>query len=161
MSPDAPPSTASGGPTDPVAPRRWLLVQGGDARYALDIEGIVAIMSTVALVPLPRVPEFIRGATVFRECVVPVLDVRQRLVPGSGDDGRGAKVVVCLWQQQMIGLRVAGVGPLVQADRQEQVSERESEDGVARFFDGYIPISRGAVPILSLAALCDFPLGAD
>jgi chemotaxis signal transduction protein len=158
MSPESPPSEVPGGPTGPVAPRRWLLVQGGEARYALDIEGIVAIMSAVTLVPLPRVPEFICGATVFRERVVPVLDVQQRLVPGSRDDWRGARVVVCLWQEQMIGLRVAGVGPLVQADRQEQAPERESEEAVARFFDGWIPFSRRSVPILSLAALCDFPL---
>lgn len=159
MSPESPPSTAPGGPTEPVVPRRWLLVQGAEARYALDIEGIVAIMSTVSLVPLPRVPDFVCGATVFRERVVPVLDVRQRLDPGSGDDRRGARVVVCLWQEQMIGLRVVGVGPLVQADRQEQGPKRESEDAVARFFDGWIPFSRRSVPILSLAALCDFSLG--
>ena len=72
----------------------YLTFRLGDEDYALEILKVQEIMGIIAVTPVPRTPEFIRGVINLRGKVIPVADLRLKFGIGAKEDTEKTCIIV-------------------------------------------------------------------
>lgn len=54
----------------------YLLFELGDDTFSVDVKNVIHIMEISDITPLPKTPVFIKGITIFRGNILPVIDLR-------------------------------------------------------------------------------------
>ncbi len=92
---------------------RWLTFLLGDEEYALSLEVVLELIKPRNYTDLPKVPDYVKGILSLRGEVVPVIDLRQRLKLGCGEESGFQRVIVCQGKEQSIGLLVDRITQVV------------------------------------------------
>jgi len=79
----------------------------GTGHYALDIMCIREVIRSMAVIPVPKAPEFVDGVIHLRKAVIPVIDLRQRFgLPPAPEQETKRRIVICTLDGRVIGLLV-------------------------------------------------------
>lgn len=93
----------------------WLVFQMAGQHYAASLDQICEVLRDVEITPVPGAADELLGIFHLRGQIVPVMDGRRRLeLAGEpAADPAGVRVVVLVYEGQLVGLRVDGVGELL------------------------------------------------
>lgn len=94
---------------------KYLCFLLGEKYYAINILNIKEIIEHIAITPIPRMPEFFRGAINLRKRIVPVIDLAQRL--GMEQTHIGRRTCIVITELSVNGKRI-DIGILVDAVNQ-------------------------------------------
>lgn len=95
---------------------RWMLLDIGGARYALEIDEVGEVLPVPALSPVPMTPDWMAGVAEVRGEVIPVLDAGLRL--RNRPSSRDGRVVLTRPDDngERVGLIVDAIAGLVGHD---------------------------------------------
>lgn len=128
----------------------------GGNEYALDIMEVVEIIERIDWIPVPRAPSFVSGVILWRDQIVPVLDVASRMgIAGSSEPGFGT-VLVSNFGDQKVAIAVERLGQLfhdpygVETATESVLSQNDNP-----FFAGVIRRKGQDIGVLNISALLD------
>ena len=81
----------------------------GREEYALKIFSVKEILKNEEITFIPHAPTNILGIIQLRGKVIPIIDLRKRLGISGGDYGDTSKIIICLLDNQLIGIKVDSV----------------------------------------------------
>jgi purine-binding chemotaxis protein CheW len=81
--------------------------------YGIDVRLVQEIRRVTEITQVPRAPEFIKGVINLRGRVIPVVDLKLRLVLGEVEVTRRSRIVVVKLQDRLIGLMVDGASQVL------------------------------------------------
>ena len=93
-------------------PLRLITFRVGPESFVVDIMAVIQIIPYTGSTSLPDAPSFIEGVVVIRNEVIPIVDLRARLYPGS-ERPEGALVLITRTAAGTIGLKVDEVRRIV------------------------------------------------
>lgn len=112
----------------------------------MDVADVSHVLRKPVVSPIPGAPDFLEGVLVYREHVVPVIHLGNRLDLKS--DGVSGRVFLANMDDMLVGLRVDRIQDVVPVDREKTASVDEDIPLAATFMmDGE------AVSILDAARL--------
>lgn len=88
----------------------------GDEEYAIEILKVQEIIGLMAITPIPKMPEYIRGVLNLRGKIVPVMDLRMRFNLNSIDDTEETCIIVLQEDKYQMGVVVDKVSEVADID---------------------------------------------
>jgi purine-binding chemotaxis protein CheW len=85
----------------------------GDEEFAIDIMRVDEILQPRKPTPVPGAPSFVEGVLNLRGTILPVINLRQRLLAAAPTVRRKPKLVVCWLGRRRIALVVDGIAGVV------------------------------------------------
>jgi purine-binding chemotaxis protein CheW len=92
---------------------RLITFRVGPETFVLDIMAVRQIIPYTGSTPVPTAPKFIEGIIVLRSEVVPVIDLRERLHPDTGERAEAPLMLITHSSAGVIGLKVDEVRRIV------------------------------------------------
>lgn len=84
----------------------YVSFNAGKETYALKISSVKEILKNEDITFIPHAPSNILGIIQLRGKVIPIIDLKKRLGLTESEYGSQSKIVICLIDEQMIGLKV-------------------------------------------------------
>ncbi len=91
----------------------------GREEYVVDIMRVEEILPPQRVIPVPRAPSFVEGMLHLRGAMLPVVDLRQRLVTAPVPEAPKTRLLVCLLGRRRLALRVDRVTEVLRVRRSE------------------------------------------
>jgi purine-binding chemotaxis protein CheW len=136
-----------------VGSRRYGIFAVGDSLLALDIECLREVVPCPALNTMPGRHPALQGCFSLRGVLVPVLDVRVLMSPGS-ESASLHNVVVVTTRNRVLGLLASDVQQVVECEAQ-QIADGDSEHIIAAGFT--LPGDDRPVSVINADKLCALP----
>jgi len=92
---------------------QWLTFSLGAEEYAIDIESVNEIIKPREVTDIPRVPAYVLGIISLRGIIVPIYDLARRLEFEGVQLQPQSRVIVCQYEDKMVGLLVDGITQVV------------------------------------------------
>ncbi|WP_243039314.1 chemotaxis protein CheW [Dyella sedimenti] len=140
--------------------QRWLSFRIGGQLYAAPLAQVREVIRDGELTPVPGAAADVLGIRHLRGRIVPVLDGRRRLgLPADEQGGDAdARLVMLIYGQHLVGLRVDAIGDLLTQNGSDIAPPLPG--GAARADDpvhGVLPWQGGFVALLDVRRLCRLP----
>ncbi len=105
-------------PRDPTV--QLCVFQVGSEEYAIDIMRVEEILPPRIVTPIPRAPSLMQGVLHLRGAILPVVDLRARLLGGAGGpESPRSRLLVCYLGRRRVAVRVDRVTEVVRVRRGE------------------------------------------
>ena len=91
----------------------------GGEEYAVDIMRVVEILPPQPVTPIPRAPAIVEGVMHLRGAILPVVDLRKRLLGLDVPAAARTRLLVCLLGRRRVALRVDRVTEVLRVKRSE------------------------------------------
>jgi purine-binding chemotaxis protein CheW len=104
-------------PKDPIVQLCCFSV--GREEYVVDIMRVEEILPPQRVIPVPRAPSFVEGMIQLRGALLPVVDLRQRLMTTEAPPAPKTRLLVCLLGRRRVALRVDKVTEVMRVRRGE------------------------------------------
>lgn len=128
---------------------------GGD-EYALDIMEVVEIIERTDWISVPRAPSFIHGVTLWRDQIVPVMDVAARMGIAVSSESSFGTVLVIHSGGQKVAVAVERMGQLFHDTHGEEMAmDSVLSQSDNPFFSGVVRRKGHDIGVLNSAALLD------
>ncbi len=133
---------------------KYLMFELSGEHYGIDAMRVVAIIGIQPITPLPQAPRHVKGLTMVRGKVVPVIDVRLRLGMPEAEETAETCIILLSAGSSQTGIIVDRVHNVVDiADRQfEDLNEGIDTDGIL----GIARLDKTIVTILSVDDMITF-----
>lgn len=125
----------------------------GGQEFCIDISVVREIRGWTPAMPMPQMPEYIRGVINLRGVVMAVLDLRNRLGLGRTEPSSRNVIVVVQPNDQMVGLLVDAVQETFMVDSERLQSPPAMDATVDLFVDAIIPLEGRMLSRLVVGAL--------
>ena len=102
----------------PAATLRLITFRLGSEIFVVDIMAVKQILPYSGSTAVPTAPSFIEGIIVLRNEVIPIVDLRQRLYPGSAP-AKKSLVLITHTSAGIIGLKVDEVRRIVNVEPEQ------------------------------------------
>ena len=109
---------------------QFIVTQMGDEQYGIDIKYVDNIVRMQRTTRVPKVAPYIRGVINLRGEVIPIMNLRGKMVLPEVEDTNSTRIIIVkLEQQGLVGLIVDEVKEVVtlDVDRIEKVSYDKDE----------------------------------
>lgn len=93
--------------------RQLVIFTLADEAFGLPIERVESIIQTQAITVVPNAKPYVVGVTNLRGTVLPVIDLRRRFNLAAAQDTNEQRIVVVLYNDEKIGLRVDAVSQVL------------------------------------------------
>lgn len=134
------------------------LFVGGD-EYALDIMDVVEIIEDAEWIPVPRASSFVGGIFLWRDRIVPVMDIGARLGVGRPHENCSGTLFVCHCGDQKIAVVVERMGQRLHVGREnDDLSVNLLPETVRPFLARVARNDGRVIGIFNLAAILDYPV---
>jgi purine-binding chemotaxis protein CheW len=132
--------------------------------YAIRVSEIEEILRPQAITKVPRANPVVLGVTSFRGKMIPVVDIRRKLLaePQKDDLGERAKIVILRGPKGSIGIFVESLMDVVMLPEKEimeppsHLSEEEH-----RFIEGVLVYDGEFVSVINMDELLDFNINVE
>ncbi|WP_224249490.1 chemotaxis protein CheW [Hyalangium gracile] len=104
-------------PRDPIVQLCSFVV--GKEEYVVDIMRVEEILPPQRVIPVPRAPSFVEGMLHLRGALLPVVDLRQRLMTTEAPLSPKTRLLVCLLGRRRLALRVDRVTEVMRVRRSD------------------------------------------
>jgi purine-binding chemotaxis protein CheW len=137
------------GRLDKKEERQILVFTLATEELGLDICCVREVLRPQKTYPLPKTPHFIEGVIYLRGYIVPLIDLRKRLIVKPTEEGPNKRIIVCRLNKSIVGLTVNGLREIITLTKKdvmptpEIVSLQMEADvilGIARVGERIIPI---------------------
>lgn len=133
-----------------------LVCQIYDNLYGLPIRSIQEILPLPAILPLPQLPDSIMGVCVFRDKVIPVLNLASQLdLTGEPPATEAWQMVVISHQERLCALAVRDIIEIINYTRDEIEPLPSTTEGEEYFFRGIKRTELGMVTLLDMNAVVE------
>ncbi|MFP2912502.1 chemotaxis protein CheW [Pyxidicoccus sp. 3LFB2] len=89
----------------------------GAEEYALDIMRVEEILPPQRVTPIPHAPSFVEGVLHLRGIILPVVDLRRRLLGQATPESPKSRLLVCLLGTRRVAVRVDRVTEVLRVRR--------------------------------------------
>ena len=137
------------GRSDKKKERQILVFTLATEELGLDICCVREVLRPQKTYPLPKTPHFVEGVIHLRGYIVPLIDLRKRLIVKPTEEGPNKRIIVCRVNKSIVGLTVNGLREIITLTEKEVVPtpeivsmqmETEVLLGIARVGERIIPI---------------------
>ena len=137
------------GSLDKKEEKQILVFTLASEKFGLDISCVREVLRPQKTYPLPKTPHFIEGVIHLRGYIVPLIDLRKRLIVKPTEEGPNKRIIVCRVNKSIVGLTVNGLREIITLTKKdvmptpEIVSMQMEADvilGIARVGERIIPI---------------------
>lgn len=104
-------------PKDPLV--QLCSFQVGREDYLVDIMRVVEILPPQPITPIPRAPAIVEGVLHLRGAILPVVDLRKRLLGPDAPEPPRTRLLVCLLGRRRVAVRVDRVTEVIRVRRSE------------------------------------------
>lgn len=111
------PRTEDTAPKEPIVQLCCFSV--GREEYVVDIMRVEEILPPQRVIPVPRAPSFVEGMLQLRGALLPVVDLRQRLMTSEAPPSPKTRLLVCLLGRRRLALRVDKVTEVMRVRRSD------------------------------------------
>jgi purine-binding chemotaxis protein CheW len=91
----------------------------GHEEYVVDIMRVEEILPPQRIIPVPRAPSFVEGMLHVRGALLPVVDLRARLMTKEVPPAPKTRLLVCLLGRRRLALRVDRVTEVMRVRRSD------------------------------------------
>jgi purine-binding chemotaxis protein CheW len=91
----------------------------GNEEYVLDIMRVEEILPPQRVIPIPHAPAFVEGVLHLRGAMLPVVDLRQRLLGQPTSESKRARMLVCRLGPRRVVVRVDRVAEVLRLRRRD------------------------------------------
>ena len=105
----------------------------GNEEYAIEILKVQEIIGLLAITPVPRMPDYVRGVLNLRGKIVPIMDLRSRFYLPAVDDTSETCIIVVQEGEHLMGVVVDKVSEV--ADIKTEQIEPVPAFGIANNSD--------------------------
>ena len=88
----------------------YILFTLSDDTFAIDVKNVIHTMEITEITPLPKTPDFVKGITIFRGDILPIIDLRIKFKLQDINNLSDGFVIVSMFisneKEQIIGLIV-------------------------------------------------------
>jgi purine-binding chemotaxis protein CheW len=132
-----------------IEQRKILVFRLANEELGLDILSVREVLRPQKIYPLPKAPHFIEGVINLRGHIVPLIDLRKRLLEEQTEDEPNLRIIVCKVKKFVFGLTVNGLREIVALSKEdieptpEVVAMQMESDlisGIAKIGERIIPI---------------------
>lgn len=96
--------------------RQYVLFRLGDEEYGLPIEQVSSIIRYEPVTPVPHAPASVDGVINLRGHVIPVVNLKRRLLGAAFEPGSTSRIVVAEGDSGMVGLVVDAASEVATID---------------------------------------------
>jgi len=123
-----------------------------DEELGLDISSVREVLRPQKIYPLPKTPHFIEGVIHLRGHIVPLIDLRKRLLAEQTEDEPNKRIIVCKVKKFIVGLSVESLKEIVALPREDikPTPEVVAMQMEAEFMSGVAKVGERIIPILDL-----------
>lgn len=133
-----------------------LVCQLHDNLYGLPIRSVQEILPLPSILPLPQLPESIMGVCVFRDKVIPVLNLASQLdLTGEPPEAEVWQMVVISHNERLCALAVCDIVEIINYSSEEIEPLPSTTEGEEYFFRGIKRTELGMVTLLAMHAVVE------
>lgn len=131
---------------------QYVLFRLGDEEYGLPIEQVSSIIRYEPATPVPHAPEAVDGVINLRGHVIPVVNLKRRLLGTAFESSAMSRIVVAEGDSGMVGLVVDAASEVATIDLDEvrPTPETALTSETAEAFEGVASYGKRLVILLNL-----------
>jgi purine-binding chemotaxis protein CheW len=132
--------------------RKILVFRLAKEELGLDISSVREVLRPEKIYPLPKTPHFIEGVINLRGHIVPLIDLRKRLLAEQTEDEPNKRIIVCRVNKFIVGLTVNSLKEIVALSKEDikPTPEVVAMQMEADLISGIAKVGERIIPILDL-----------
>jgi len=132
--------------------RQILVFTLASEELGLDISYVREVLRPQKTYPLPRTPDFIEGVIHLRGRIIPLIDLRKRLIAKPMEQESNKRIIVCRVDKSVVGLTVNGLREIITLAKEDIVPMPEvvSNEMEANVISGIARVGERIIPIFDL-----------
>lgn len=126
---------------------QYVVFKSHDQLFGLPVTIVRRVVETKGFIPLPEVADYVLGVYEYEDQMLPIIDLRRKLFGEFTEQTQEAKVILCNWKNQSLGIyveKIVGIVYLETNDNEKELEKAKLKRGyVGKFLkmDGDVVIS--------------------
>lgn len=126
---------------------QYVVFKSHDQLFGLSVTIVRRVVETKGFIPLPEVADYVLGVYEYEDQMLPIIDLRRKLFGEFTEQTQEAKVILCNWKNQSLGIyveKIVGIVYLETNDNEKELEKAKLKRGyVGKFLkmDGDVVIS--------------------
>lgn len=132
---------------------QYVVFKSNDQAFAIDVHVVKRVVESDSFIKIPEVADYVMGVYEYEGAMIPVIDLRQKLFNIATEMTSEAKVILCRWQDRLLGAYVAdidGIFELQEANYEEELRKANLKNG---YIDKFLKLNGDVVISLELEYL--------
>lgn len=127
---------------------QYVVFKSNNQAFAIDVHVVKRVVETDIFIKIPEVADYVLGVYEYEAMMVPVIDLQHKLFGEFTTQDTETKVILCHWQDRLLGIYVAEIDGIFNLDE----ANYEVELQKANLKNGYIDkfLKRQSEIIISL-----------
>lgn len=119
--------------------------------YAVEIASIESIIKLQTITKLPHAPEFVVGVTNLRGNIVPVIDLKKKLILPEFTATDASRIIVAIQKDSKVGMIVDSVNQVIEiGDETIEPAPSMSTSVDVKYIKGIIKIDKELIILLDI-----------
>ncbi|MCM0599944.1 chemotaxis protein CheW [Periweissella fabalis] len=129
---------------------QYVVFKSNDQAFAIDVHVVKRVVESDSFIKIPEVADYVMGVYEYENAMIPVIDLRQKLFNIPTEMTPEAKVILCRWQDRLLGAYVAdidGIFELQEANYEDELRKANLKNG---YIDKFLKLNEDVVISLEL-----------
>lgn len=113
---------------------QYVVFKSHDQLFGLPVTIVRRVVETNKFIPLPEVADYVLGVYEYEEQMLPIIDLGRKLFNNFTEQTQEAKVILCNWKEQSLGIYVEKIVGIVYLETNDNEKELEK----AKLKRGYV-----------------------
>lgn len=132
---------------------QYVVFKSNDQAFSIDVHVVKRVVEATSFIKIPEVAAYVMGVYEYEGAMIPVIDLRQKLFNLPTETIADTKVILCRWQERLLGIYVAdidGIFELQEANYEAELRKANLKNG---YIDKFLKLNGNVVIALELAYL--------
>lgn len=129
---------------------QYVVFKSNDQTFAIDVHVVKRVVETDSFIKIPEVEAYVLGVYEYEAAMIPVIDLQHKLFGVSTPVDSETKVILCRWQDRLLGIYVAeiiGIFALDEPDYEDELQKANLKNG---YIDKFLKLKGEVVISLEL-----------
>ena len=104
---------------------QYVVFKSHDQLFGLPVTIVRRVVETNKFIPLPEVADYVLGVYEYEEQMLPIIDLGRKLFNDFTEQTQEAKVILCNWKEQSLGIYVEKIVGIVYLETNDNEKELE------------------------------------
>ncbi|SEM60025.1 purine-binding chemotaxis protein CheW [Ligilactobacillus sp. WC1T17] len=111
---------------------QYVVFESHNQLFGLPVTIVRRVVETDKFIPLPEVADYVLGVYEYEEQMLPIIDLGRKLFNEFTEQTHDAKVILCNWRDQSLGIyveKIIGIVYLETTDNQKDLEKAKLKRG--------------------------------
>lgn len=129
---------------------QYVVFKSNDQAFAIDVHVVKRVVETNSFIKIPEVEPYVLGVYEYEAAMIPIIDLQHKLFGLPTPQDSEAKVILCRWQDRLLGIYVAeitGIFALDEASYEDELQKANLKNG---YIDKFLKLKDEVIISLEL-----------